>query len=328
MRVTENTNFDTVRNTINRSKEKMENLQLQHSTLKKLNTPSDNPVAAAKVLETRTDKVNNDQYQMNAKLAEAFLNNTDQALGELADVVVRAKEIAISQASGASANDDTRLGVAEEVTQLFQHAVSIANRRIGDRYLFGGFRTDRPPVNPDGKYQGDTGQMMVEIGRDVFISSNLPGIEAFNTSPKGSVDARERGLYDQNGDTRVNGREPASETQPGPENVNVFDVLQKLRITLLTGDLDGIRDTLDRFDGMHTQLIASRAKVGSRVRGMETATASLERQTLTNAQLTQNLEDADMAQVVSDLAKEETVFRSALSSSQKLIQPTLLDFLK
>jgi flagellar hook-associated protein 3 FlgL len=323
MRVTENTNFETVRNTIARTKGRMEQLQLQHSTLKKLNAPSDSPVAAAKVLETRTDKVNNDQYQMNAQLAEAFLNNTDHALGELSDIIIRAKEIAIGQSSGASSNEDTRLGIAEEVTQLYQHAISIANRRIGDRYLFGGYRTDRPPVDADGRYQGDDGQIMVEIGRDVFIATNVPGHEAFNTVPRNSTDVREKNGYDQRGASR----ELAS-TEDSGENVNLFDELQRLRIALLTGDLDGIRDTLDRFDGVHSRIVASRARVGSRVKGLEAAMASIERQNLTNAQLTQNLEDADMAQVVSDLAKEETVFRSALSSSQKLVQPTLLDFLK
>src|SRR5438445_10717841 len=107
MRVTENTNFNAIRDSISRSKEKMENLQFQSSTLKKLNTPSDDPVGAAKILEIRTDKMNNDQFLTNAKLAEAFLSNSEQAIGELADLVVRAKEIAIGQSSGASANNDT-----------------------------------------------------------------------------------------------------------------------------------------------------------------------------------------------------------------------------
>src|SRR5579885_3220126 len=102
MRVTENTNYDTIRNTINRTKERMEKLQGQSSTLRKLNTPSDDPVGAAKVLEIRTDKVNNDQYQMNAHLAQSFLNNSDHALSDLSDILVRAKEIAIGQSSGAS----------------------------------------------------------------------------------------------------------------------------------------------------------------------------------------------------------------------------------
>ena len=141
MRVTDNTTYGVVRDSIQRSRERMEGLQSQSATLKKLNTPSDDPIGAAKVLEIRTEKVNNDQYQMNSKMAETFMSNSDQALSELTEIITRAKEIAINQSSGASSNEDTRLGVAEEVTQLFQQAVATANRRIGERYLFGGFKT-------------------------------------------------------------------------------------------------------------------------------------------------------------------------------------------
>lgn len=321
MRVTENTNYGVVRDSITRSKGRIEKLQTQSATLKKLNTPSDDPIGSAKVLEIRTDKVNNDQFQMNAKLTESFLNNSEHALGELGDIMVRAKEIALGQSSGASSTEDTRLGVAEEVTQLYQQAVSVANRRIGERYLFGGYKTQKPPVDAEGRYQGDDGQIMVEIAKDVFLSMNLTGVEAFNTQPAASIDSR-RQTY----------RAPANEgerpEQAGPENVNVFDELQNLRIGLLTGNLDGIRDTLERFDQMHSRLVSMRAKVGSRVQGLQSTADALERHNITNAQLSQSIEDADMAQVVSDLAKEESVFRSALQSSQKLIQPTLMDFLK
>lgn len=325
MRVTDNTNFETVRGSIRRSRERMEGLQQQSATLKKLNTPSDDPVGASKILEIRTEKVNNDQFQMNGKLAETFLGNTDHALGELADIVVRAKEIALGQSSGASSNDDTRLGIAEEITQLYQQAVAVANRRIGERYVFGGYKTHQPPVNSDGQYLGDDGQMMTEIAKGVFISMNVPGVEAFNTDPKASWDGKK--VYDPNSTTRS----PAS-LERGPEasqeNVNVFDELQNLRIGLLSGDLDGIRNTLERFDQIHAKLIATRSKIGSRMQGLQSMSQSMERHNITNAQLSSTIEDADMAQVVSDLAKEETVFRSALASSQKLIQPTLLDFLK
>ncbi len=329
MRVTENTNFDAVRESIRRTKGRMENLQTQASTLKKLNTPSDDPIGSSKVLEVRTDKVNNNQFQMNAKMAETFLSNTDQALSELSDIVVRAKEIAIGQASGASSNEETRLGVVEEVSQLFQQAVSSANRRIGDRYLFGGYKTNRPPIDHEGRYVGDDGQMMVEIGRDAFITMNVPGVEAFNTNPKASSDARDMYQPKEEGPARV----PAGSTDgvtgyDGGENVNVFDELQNLRIALLTGDLEGIRGTLDRFDQVHSRIVSTRAKIGSRMNGLQSTAQALERHDLVNANLTTALEDADMAQVMSDLAKEETVFKSALASSQRLIQPTLMDFLK
>src|SRR6476620_2336067 len=99
MRVTENTNYEVVRDSIRRGRERMQDLQQQTATLKKLNTPSDDPVGSAKILELRTDKVNNDQFQLNSKMAEAFLNNSDHAVADLSEIVLRAKEIAINQSS-------------------------------------------------------------------------------------------------------------------------------------------------------------------------------------------------------------------------------------
>jgi flagellar hook-associated protein 3 FlgL len=339
MRVTENTNFGAVRESIRRSKERMENLQSQTASLKKLNTPSDDPVGAAKVLEVRTEKVNNDQFVTNGKLAEAFLNNTDHALSQLVDIVNRAKEIAIGQSSAASSTDESRLGVAEEVTQLFNQAVAVANTRIGDRYLFGGYKTQTPPVDSNGRYIGDNGQMMVEISKGVYLAMNVTGNDAFNSHPIQTRSPEDDPSSPRSNEppTAMGNRRPAGidatdrdtlTDHSGPENVNVFDEIQNLRIGLLTGDLDQIRNTLDRFDQIHGQLVATRAKIGSRLQGLESTGQAMERHNITNAQLTSALEDADMAKVVSDLAKEETVFRSALASSQKLIQPTLMEFLK
>jgi len=321
MRVTEHTNFDLVRENVRKSKERMEGLQRQNATLKKLNAPSDDPIGAAKILEIRTDRVNNEQFLNNARLAETFLSNTDHALSELSDLVVRAKEIAIGQSSGASANDDTRKGLAEEVKQLFLQAVSTGNRRIGERYLFGGYRVHEPPIDQDGVFRGDGGKMMVEVSNGVYLPMNVTGPEVLGVT----VQERPR-EGDEN--SQVN-RTPAGHTgSEESSGTNIFDELQRLRISLLTGDVDSVRGTLEGLDEVHGKLIAARAMVGSRIQGIQTATNSLERQNLTQANLSSSLEDADMAQVVADLAKEETVFRSSLASSQKLIQPTLLEFLR
>lgn len=338
MRVTENTNYNVVRDTMRRSKDRMEQLQVQASTLRKLNQPSDDPIGTAKVLEVRTDKVNNDQYQMNARMAETFLNNSDHALADLSEIVVRAKEITINQASGPSSNEDTRIGVAEEVTQLYKQAVATANRRVGERYLFGGYKTLKPPVDPEGGYLGDDGLVMVEVAKDVFMTMNVPGVDAFNTNPKMSFEGQ--GVYgepirkpagDESGkDTKAPRKDGTERNQPASdkENVNLFEELQDLRIALLTGDLEALRARLERLDSMHSKLVSTRAKLGSRVQGLQSMSQAIERHNLTNATLTSQLEDADMAQVVSDLNKEETVFRSSLATSKRLIQPTLLDFLK
>ena len=322
MRVTQNTNFDTLRDSMQTSKGRMEKLQTQASTLKKLNTPSDDPIGSAKVLEMRTEKLNNDQFTTNAKMAEAYLDNTDHALSELAEIALRAKEIALSQASGASANDSTRLGVSEEVEQLFQQALVAANRRVGDRYILGGYKTDRPSVDNEGRYQGDNGQMMVEIARDVFVGMNVPGHQVFNTKPQDSFDSKNIEMK-----MRAPASEESSEHQKN-QNTNIFEELQGLRISLLTGDLEGIRTKLDTLDQLHASITANRSKIGSRIRGLASASEAMERHNTTHAQLTSHLEDADMAQVMNDLAKEETVFRTVLQTGHRLVSPTLMDFLK
>ncbi len=324
MRVTENMNFESSRKTVGASRSRMNKLQEQAASTKRLTAPSDDPVSAGKVLGIRTEKVNNDQFLMNAKLAETFLSNSEQALGEISDLVVRAKEIALGQASGASANPQTRIAVAEEIAQLYNQAVGAANRRIGDRYLFGGFKTIQAPFDQDGNYRGDTGQIMVEISKDVFLGMNVAGADIFNTRPdivktiKPGIGAEDPGV----------GRGPAEYEAPDAQNINLFQELQNLRTALLAGDDGAIRDTLENFDQLHAKVTAGRAMLGSRLQGVWSATQSVERQNVTNASLGSALEDADMAQVMSELAREETIFRGALASSQKLIQPTLLDFLK
>ncbi len=294
--------------------------------MKKLNRPSDDPVGAAKVLEVRTDKVNNDQFQANARLAQAYLDNTDHALNDLSEIVMRAKEIALNQASNASSTPESRFGVGEEVNQLFQRAVATANRRIGDRYIFGGYKTNSPPVDAEGGYRGDDGQMMVEVGREVFIGANVPGHEVFNTVPEGSADHRriQKGQEAPAPDRRISSEEGA----PYAQNTNLFQELKALRTGLLTGDVEIIRNSLSGFDDLLSKIVSTRAKVGSRIQSIEGNMSALDRHNVTNSQLTSTIEDADMTQVVSDLAKEETVFKSSLASAKHLIQPTLIDFLR
>lgn len=310
----------------------MEELQNQASTLRKLNRPSDNPVGSSKVLEVRTDKVNNTQFQTNAKMAESFLNNTDHVLEELSEVAMRAKEIAIQQASGASATAETRLGVAEEVQQLLARSIAVANTKIGDRYLLGGYRTEQPPVDESGHYQGDRGEMMIEIAKDVFLTMNLPGIDALNTKPDQSGDFRRVNPNPQeNPDTNQDQPEMVNRqlaSSSGVGNVNLFQELGNLRIGLLTNDVRQIQETLDRLGDIRDHLVSQRTKIGSRVASLQSTIQNLERQDITNAALASNFEDADMVEVMNNMAREESILRSVLSGSQRLVQPTLMDFLK
>ena len=114
-------------------------------------------------------------YLKNLNYAKSFLEFTDQTLGEMAESMMRVKELAISQAGDAGANEETRRVAATEVQQIFDSMVSAGNRKLGDRFIFGGFKTQRAPFLKDGSYRGDDGEMLIHTDKTAFLPMNVPG---------------------------------------------------------------------------------------------------------------------------------------------------------
>jgi flagellar hook-associated protein 3 FlgL len=332
MRVGENSTLNTVRDSLNRSRLRMNELQKQNSTMKRVNTPSDDPVGNVKLMTIRNESLDNEQFERNSNLAKTFLNYTDSSLEEVTNLIVRAKELALGQASSAANGPDSRVMVAEEIKSIIQEVNSIANRRLGDRFIFSGYKTGTQPFDQGGAYSGDNGRIMVEVQKDVFVGMNLPGQEVF-LGLDDQTSLSDRAL------ASPNAAAPAGLEGEGPElamrqsaaiksDEDIFRTLDGLRVGLMTNDIDLIRSTLQPLDKIRDRVITMRAQVGARTSGIDTALANMGKKNLFNAELQSNIEDSDIIQVVSDMAREETVLRASLQASNKLIQPTLLDFLK
>lgn len=345
MRVGENSMLNTVRDTLNKSRLRLNDLQKQNATMKRVNTPSDDPVGTAKLMTIRNESLDNEQFEWNSNIAKTFLNYTDSSLEELTNLIVRAKELALGQASSAANGPESRLMVAEEIKNLQQEINGVANRKLGDRFIFSGYRTSTQPFDPKGNYAGDSGKIMVEVQKDVFVGMNLPGDELFHGSAKDTSMATSRGPASGGPELAIkqpnNSEAPAAaqgqdgEANPAAANTqaqkqmdDIFRTFDGLRVGLMTNDVDQIRNSLEPLDRIRDRVITLRAQVGARMSGIDTALANMGKKNLFNAELQSNIEDSDIIQVVSDMAREETVLRASLQASNKLIQPTLLDFLK
>ena len=112
MRVADKMAFNQVNQNLVKNRSEMADLQNQAATQKRINKPSDDPLASARVLVARTEERGNSQFIKNINNAKSFLEFSDQSLGELSDILVRAKELAISQSNDASGNEETRLVTA------------------------------------------------------------------------------------------------------------------------------------------------------------------------------------------------------------------------
>jgi flagellar hook-associated protein 3 FlgL len=140
-----------------------------------VNKPSDDPVAASRELFSRVEQRGSEQYVKNLNYAKSFLDFSEQSLNELTEVLMRAKELSIAQASDGGSSPQSRRIVAEEIKQLHNQAVQIANRKLGERFIFAGFKTTQTPFDENGNYSGDTGEMKIHIDKDSFLAMNIPG---------------------------------------------------------------------------------------------------------------------------------------------------------
>lgn len=340
---------------INRNRSEQMGLQNQVASMKRITKPSDDPVGSTKVLGARVDIASFEQYQKNAGLAKGFLEFSDQSLGELTDILSRLKELAISQANEAGANNVSRSTSAIEVEQIFNSALQIANRKFGDRYIFGGFRTNAAPFDQQGSYLGDHGEMKIEYNKDAYIPMNMAGSKVFlgmktddlrpedpivdpsaNWNPPINPESQGpqqtmsiRGPASLRTSEALNGEKaPSTEAQTTEPSENVFDVIESLRIALKTNNTEAIQGALERIDTASNQVVYARAQLGSRVNSLDNALQSLEQASVDAKGRAAGLEDADTFQLFSDLSKNETTLKATLASSGKMVQMSLLDFLR
>lgn len=348
MRIADSMLFKQIRENLNKNRTKMSELQNQAATQKRVTKPSDDPVAAARVLQTRVDISGQEQFLKNLNYAKSFLEITDQSLGELTGLMVRAKELALSQASDGAANQQSRRVVGLEVNQLFRQAVNVGNRRLGDRFLFGGFGTGQSPFNATGVYRGDAGEMKIHIDKDSFIVMNVPGNKVFlgeNLADDGTISSNIRQprtieeFKQEQASLNVNLRKPASLRTPEINNkevlhnadekgVSVFNLLKGLEISLIANDKAGVQDSIEQLDTAINQVVLSRSQVGARVNSIDSTFETLQRAKVDNHGAVSQLEDADIFRLVSELSKTESAMQATLNTSGKITQSSLMDFLR
>ncbi len=90
----------------------------------------------------------------------------------------------------------------------------------------------------------------------------------------------------------------------------------------------GIQETLDTLDQAIAQVVLARSEAGSRIMAINNTTDSLQKAVVDNKVTASQLEDADAFQVISDINKTDSTLKATLETSGKLIQPSLLDFLR
>lgn len=167
--------------------QQLQKTQEQLSSGKRVNNPSDDPVAAARILELNKNLAQSSQYQSNINLANNQLSQEDGTLSSVDDTLTRIRQLAV-QAGNGTLNATDRKDMAQELTQDLQQLVGLANTKdsAGD-YVFGGFQGGQQPfvqnASGDYVYQGDQGQRSLQIDSGISVPVNDSGDSVFVNVP-------------------------------------------------------------------------------------------------------------------------------------------------
>ncbi len=145
-RVSDNLKFKTMTDNLYKVQSKYADMEEKLATQKEVNRPSDNPVGMGKILDYRATRASIAKYQKNIDSAESWLNITESKLSSMQDQIVQASEIALAQGT-ATANESTRRDAAASLQPIIDELLSLANSKLGNRYLFSGSRTDVEPFS-------------------------------------------------------------------------------------------------------------------------------------------------------------------------------------
>lgn len=288
--------------------------QQRATTGRRVNVVSDDPAAGATVMQLGGALRALEQHARNVGAVRTRLDAEDAALGQLGDLLGRAREL------GIAGNSDT-VGVAErramglEVRQLLQQAVALGNTKVGDEYLFGGHAADRAPFDPAlaaqvppfavldaGGAPVARGERLVEVAPGQTMRGAHAGAAVF---VDGGVLAGLQALADA--------LDPAGATPPRP---------------LPADQRAEIGTALDALDGAFGAVQSHVGEVGARQNQADAFAAGLDALRLAYTAERSDLAELDLEQALTELVQRQTAYQAALLASSRVMGLSLADYLR
>jgi len=160
------------------------------SSGKRVNKPSDDPVAAARIVHLDASLSRLDQYKSNSDFARNQLGLEESALNSVVDNLQRIRELTL-QANNATTSDSDRKDIAAEILQARDALLALANTTdVDGRHLFGGYVEGAAPFTTTSTgsvvYNGDQGQRSLQISDSRFVTINDSGSDVFQRIPQGN----------------------------------------------------------------------------------------------------------------------------------------------
>lgn len=277
---------------------KLTEVQGRIASGKEMQRPSDDPARVLTALDYRAQIRRADQLSRNATDARTWLSTADQTLSNAVDRVSHIRTLSVG-ALNASSDANARKAYAEEIRAVRDELVQLANTTYMDRPIFGGTAAVSAAYSSSGQYLGDAGAINRPIAPSVSIQVNRVGPAVFGT-----------------------------EDVATPEDGNLFQMLGWLADRVQAGDTTAISIGLTKIDAATDVIETAQVELGARALQVDNVVIRAEDSGLQMKMALSDIEDVDIAEATIELKSQELAYQAALQVTAKIIQPSLLDFLR
>ncbi len=290
-RITQRSMADTTYANLQASLGRSSTLQEQLSSGKQISRPSDNPIGANDIMQLKAERVATAQYIRNAENGVSWLDTADNAIQLSSAALRQARDLTV-RGGNAALGQPGRDAIAAELRGVRESMVELANTQYLGRPVFGG-TTDGPVAfDATGAYVGSpTGTVERRIGAESVVRVDVDGRAAFGDGPDSVIARIDAVIADLATGQPVDGR---------------------------LAELD---DSLDR-------LLGAASDVGARTNRIENLKLKAEDAAITLRSSQSQIEDVDLPKTILELQLQSTAYQAALGATARVLQPTLLDFLR
>jgi flagellar hook-associated protein 3 FlgL len=305
MRISTNTIYQNGINRLGSLQVGQSKLQEQISTGKRITTPADDPIAAARILDISNSKNINNGFASVRKSAVTSLETIEANLSSVSSLLTSVQSTLVSAGNGTYSNQE-RGFLATELQGSLDALVNLANtKNANGDYLYAGFQTDTQPfvsTAAGATYQGDSNQQKLQVDTQRQMEVSVSGDEVF----------------------LGNGND-------------VFGALKDMINLLNTPITDattqatysaGLATATGKMQVAANNVLNVRASVGSKLNELDSLDAAGADRILQYDKSLSDLQDLDYASALTDLSKNQTILEAAQKSFVTITQLSLFDFMR
>ncbi|MFI1991364.1 flagellin [Actinoplanes sp. NPDC020271] len=294
--------------------------QDQISSGKQLTRPSDSPTGTVTALQLRGEVRANKKYSTNADDAAGRLGVVQDNLQHTQELTTVARNLLLEAASsGGGGTKEANEARAAQLEQLKANMVQFANSKYLDRPVFGGSTPDSSAYDATGQYIGESaGETLRAIGPNAKVRVDVRGSEAYG--PDYLVDAG-GGFVDATG-------APVDDAHKVRNPAQLFHVMDDAIAALRSGDNDALTASMKNLDKASDLVKSTLSDVGARYNRVTQMKQSAEDRLMSVSSQLSDIEDVDLPKAIMELQLQQTSYQAALAATAKVIQPSLIDFLR